>query len=131
MLNVVDSSAWIEYFADGPNAAEFAPVIEVPVDLVVPSLTLFEVFKRILQLKNETAALEAVAVMQQGLVVDLSADLALEAARLSVETRLALADSIILATARRASAVLWTQDAHFAGLPAVEYRSHSMPPSDP
>ncbi len=123
-MNVVDSSAWLEYFANGPNASFFAPAIEGTADLAVPSLTLYEVFKRILQQRDEGAALQAVAVMQQGRVVDLDASLALIASRLSLEHKLPMADSIILATAQAYGAVLWTQDADFKGMPGVEYRKH-------
>jgi toxin FitB len=121
-VNVVDSSAWLEYFGDGPNADDFASVIEDPKQLAVPTLTLFEVFRRTHQLKGEATALEAIAVMLQGRTVELSAGLAVDAAKLSLETGLALADSIILAAARAEDAVLWTQDAHFKGLEKVEYR---------
>jgi predicted nucleic acid-binding protein len=121
-VNVVDSSAWLEYFGDGPNAGDFAAAIEDPEQLAVPTLTLFEVFKRSHQLKGEATALEAIAVMLQGRVVELSASLAIDAAKLSLETGLPLADSIILATAQVEDAVLWTQDAHFQGLEGVEYR---------
>lgn len=121
-MNVVDSSAWLEYFGDGPGAPEFAQVIENPVELVVPSLTIFEVFKRTFQLKGEATALEAIGIMLQGRVVEVSASMALDAARISLSERLPMADSVILATARYEGAVLWTQDAHFAGLPGVEYR---------
>ena len=126
-MNVVDSSAWLEYFADGPNASAFAPAIEAPDELAVPALTLFEVFRRITQLKGETAALEAVAVMLQGTVVEMGAGLALDAARISLETGLAMAESAILATARANQAVLWTQDAHFKGMEQVEYREWQEP----
>ena len=128
-MNVVDSSAGLEYFANGPNARFFAPAIEKTTDLLVPSLTLFEVFKRILLQHDEGAALQAVAVMQQARVIDLDAPLALTAARLSTELRLPLADSVILATARTHDAVLWTQDADFKGMPRVEYRK-PRPASD-
>jgi predicted nucleic acid-binding protein len=121
-MNVVDSSAWLEYFADGPNAAFFAKPIEQPDELLVPSLTLYEVFKRVLQQRDEGGALRAVAVMQQGTVVDLDARLALSAARLSIDTKLPLADSVVLATARLHGATLWTQDADFETLPGVRYR---------
>ena len=121
-MNVVDSSAWLEYFGDGSNAGDFADAIEDPAQLAVPTLTLFEVFKRSHQLKGEATALEALAIMLQGRIVELSANLAVEAAKLSLETGLAMADSIILATARAEDAVLWTQDAHFEGLDKVEYR---------
>jgi len=122
-MNVVDSSAWLEYFGDGPNATEFAEAIENVTDLVVPSLTLFEVFKRTHQISDETTALEAIALMMQGRLVDLTPALAVAAATLSLETGLAMADSIILATARAEGAVLWTQDSHFDGLDGVEFRS--------
>lgn len=126
-MNVVDSSAWLEYFGDGPNAAIFAEAIESPSELVVPTLTLFEVFKRTCQLTDETTALEVIAVMLQGQVVDLSATLAIDAARLSLETHLAMANAIILATARAEDAVLWTQDSHFEGLENVEFREKQAP----
>jgi predicted nucleic acid-binding protein len=121
-VNVVDSSAWLEYFGDGPNASEFAAAIEAPERLVVPALTVFEVFKRTSQIADEASALDAIAVMLQGDVVDLNAALSLDAARISLDTGLAMADSIILATARAREAVLWTQDAHFEGLSGVEFR---------
>ncbi len=121
-MNVIDSSAWLEYFSDGPNSAFFAPAIEDVDSLIVPSLTLFEVFKRILQQSDETAALRATAAMQQGTVIELDATLAVNAAKLSHEQGLPLADSIILATARIQNATLWTQDKDFEGLAGVEYR---------
>ena len=122
-MNVVDSSAWLEYFANGPNAAFFAGPIEKTEELVVPSLTIYEVFKRVLQQRNEGDALQAVAVMQQGVVADLDARLALSAARVSLDMRLPMADSVVLATAKLHEATLWTQDADFEGLPGVRYRS--------
>ena len=121
-MNVVDSSAWLEYFGDGPNASDFASAIEDPDSLVVPTLTLFEVFKRTCQIADEAAALDAVAVMMQRTVVELTASLSLDAARLSLGSRLAMADAIVLATARSHEAVLWTEDAHFEGMDGVEYR---------
>jgi predicted nucleic acid-binding protein len=120
-MSVVDSSAWLEYFANGPNAELFAPAIEKTTELLVPSLTI-EVFKRVLLQCDEDSALQAVVVMQQGAVIDLDASLALFAARLSIEHRLPMADCMILATARSYAAVLWTQDADFKGIPGVEYR---------
>lgn len=122
-MNVVDSSAWLEYFAGGPNAGAFAPAVEDTAALAVPSLTLLEVYKRVLQQAGEAAALRAVTAMQQGAVVDLDAALAVAAARLGTELKLPLADSVVLATARACGAVLWTQDADFAGLPGVEFRA--------
>ena len=122
-MNVVDSSAWLEYFANGPNASLFAAPIEDPDRLVVPSVTVYEVFKRVLQQRDEHHALRAVAAMQQANVVDLDLPLALAAARLSVETRLPMADSLVLATARAHDATLWTQDADFEGVPRVRYHA--------
>ena len=121
-MNVVDSSAWLEYFANGPNASFFAGPIETTDELVVPSLTIYEVFKRVLQQRDESDALRAAAVMQQGSVVSLDVQLALFAARVSLDTRLPMADSVILATTRLHQATLWTQDADFEGLPGVRYR---------
>jgi predicted nucleic acid-binding protein len=121
-VNVVDSSAWLEYFADGPNAGEFAEIIADIERLVVPGITLFEVFKRVRVQRDPAAALYAVAQMMRGRVVDLDAELAVAAAALSAETGLALADSVVLATARDADATLWTQDSDFEGMDGVELR---------
>lgn len=126
-MNVVDSSGWLEYLADGPNVAFFAPAIERTADLVVPTLSIFEVFKRVLLQRNESLALQAAALMHQGRVVELSARLAMDAARLSVSLRLPMADSIILATTRSCGATLWTQDADFAELPEVRYQAARGP----
>jgi toxin FitB len=120
-MNVVDSSGWLEYFADGPNASFFAPAIEQITDLIVPTISLYEVFKRVLQERGETDALQAVAHMAQGQVVDLDQTLALKAAQLSANLRLPMADSIILATAQAYGAVLWTQDADFESITGVQY----------
>ena len=121
-MNVVDSSAWLEYFADGPNADHFATAIERPDGLLVPAITLLEVFKRVAQQRGEDAALQCVAVMQQGEVVDLDAGLALRAAALGLRHRLPLADSIVYATAQAREATVWTQDADFEGLSSVSFR---------
>jgi len=121
-VNVVDSSGWLEYLADGPNAAFFAPAIERSADLLVPTLSIFEVFKRVLVQRDESQALQSVALMHQGHVIDLTASLALDAARLSRSARLPMADSIMLATARAHGATLWTQDSDFEGLPDVRFQ---------
>jgi toxin FitB len=120
-VNVVDSSGWLEYFADGPNAKFFAPAIEATSDLIVPSISVYEVFKRVLQQRGEDAALQTAALMQQGRIADLTGPLALAAAHLSAMHRLPMADSIILATAHAFGATLWTQDADFAAIPDVKY----------
>jgi len=122
-VNVVDSSAWLEYFADGPNAGFFAKPIENTKELLVPSLSLYEVYKRVLQQRGDSDALQVIAVMQQGQQVDLDGNLALQAARLSRAHGLPLADSVMLATARAFDAVLWTQDADFKDLPGVQFRA--------
>jgi predicted nucleic acid-binding protein len=121
-MNVVDSSAWLEYFANGANASFFSRPIGQTDELLVPSLTIYEVFKRVLQQRYEGDALQVVAVMQQGTVVDLDARIALNAARLSLEVNLPMADSVVLATARAYGAILWTQDADFKHLPDVQYK---------
>jgi predicted nucleic acid-binding protein len=122
-MNLVDSSAWLEYFADGPNADFFAAALEDTENLVVPTICLLEVFKRVLQQRGEADALSVVTQMQQGRVVELDAGLALSAARLSSDLKLPLAESVILATARAHHATTWTQDADFEGLPGVKFRA--------
>lgn len=121
-MNVVDSSGWLEYFADAPNADFFAGPIENTKELIVPVITLFEVFRKVLKQRGETDALTAVAQMQQGQVVDLDATLAITSAKVSSELGLPMADSLILATARRYDAELWTQDSDFEGLEGVRYK---------
>lgn len=122
-MNVVDSSGWLEYFADGPNAAFFSTPIQKSAELIVPTISIFEVFKRVLQQKSETDALRAIAYMQIGQVVDLSASLAMHAAKISHELKIPMADSIMLATAREVMALLWTQDADFEGFDGVRFIS--------
>jgi predicted nucleic acid-binding protein len=120
-MNLVDSCGWLEYFADGHNADFFAGPIEDTENLIVPSLCILEVFKRVLRQRGEDAALQAVALMEQGMIVDLDAVIALSAAKLGLEHRLPLADSIILATAEAHKAIVWTQDADFKGIENVKY----------
>jgi predicted nucleic acid-binding protein len=120
-VNLVDSSAWLEYFAGGPLAGQVARPIEQVETLLVPTIVLFEVAKRVIQQRGEDAALQVVAVMHQGSVVDLDSVTALDAAQLSVANKLPLADSIILATARHHDATIWTLDADLDGLPGVRY----------
>ena len=120
-MNVVDSSAWLEFFADGPNARIFAEPLEQADLLLVPSVCLYEVFKTVLRQRGEPAALQAVALMRQGHVVELTERIALLAAELSLQKKLPMADSIILATARLHDAHIWTQDSDFEGLENVTY----------
>jgi len=120
-MNLVDTSGWLAFFFDEPEAAVYAPLVEDVGALVVPSICLYEVFKKILRVADEARALKAVAHMRQGTVVTLDEPLCLNAARLGVDHRLPMADSLILATARAAGATLWTGDAHFEGLEGVRY----------
>jgi len=120
-MNVVDSSGWLEYFADGSNADFFALAIESVSELVLPSISIYEVFKKVLQERGESEGFQAVATMQQGRVVDLDATLALRAAKISAELKLPMADSVMLATAQVHGATLWTQDVDFEGIEGVEY----------
>ena len=120
-MNLVDSSGWLEYFADGPNASFFAESIEHPDELIVPTISIYEVFKVVLRQRTESEALRAIAFMQEGRVTDLTTSIALHAAHLSSVTGLPMADSIILATARDRDALVWTQDADFEGLDGVRF----------
>lgn len=120
-MNVVDSSGWLEYFADETNANFFAPAIENARELVVPAISLYEVFKRVHQQRGENDALKAVAQMAQGHVAEVDMPLALRAAKLAMEYKLPMADSLILATARVYQATLWTQDEHFKDISGVQY----------
>ena len=120
-MNVVDSSGWLEYFTNGSNADLFSPVILNTAELIVPAISVYEVFKRILRDSSEEDALSMIAVMSRGLVTPLDMELSLDAAKISLESRLPMADSIILATARAHNAVLWTQDSDFRGLEGVRY----------
>lgn len=122
-MNVVDSSGWLEFFGDGRNAEFFSTPLSDAPSLIVPVITVYEVFKRVLLDRGEGAALEAVALMQQGEVVELTSASAIEAARLSVEASLPMADAIILSMARARGATFWTQDAHFEGMADVKYVS--------
>ena len=118
-----DSSAWLEYFADGSNATFFAPAIENQRELIVPTIVLFEVYKPVRQQRDDRDALAGSAILHHGRIVELTARLALSAAQISYSEKLPLADSIILATARAEHAIIWTQDADFEALEHVKYRA--------
>ena len=120
-MNVADSSAWIEFLIDGPNAGHFAPILNDRAALIVPTITVYEIYRWMERERSVDHADAAVAVMTESLIVDLDIDLAIDAADLAAEHRLAMADSIILATAQRYEATLWTQDADFEGLLNVRY----------
>jgi predicted nucleic acid-binding protein len=120
-MNVVDSCGWLEYFANASNAEFFASAIRDEENLLVPSVCLYEVFKRICQQQGKQAALEGVSRLYRGTIINLSDELALQAAQLSLQYNLPMADSIILATARAQNATLWTQDDHFKNIEGVKY----------
>jgi predicted nucleic acid-binding protein len=120
-MNIVDSSGWLEYFAEGENAGFFAPAIEDTGNLIVPVISIYEVFKRLLQSRGIDVAEIRIADLFKGEQVDLTAPLALSAAQISVEYKLPMADSLILATTRLYDATLWTQDEHFRDIPGVKF----------
>ena len=120
-MNLVDSSGWLEYFADGCNARFFAPALEDTENLIVSTINIYEVFKRVLGQRGEDAALQAVALMQQARIVNVTSPIAMDAANLSAELKLPMADSLIVATAQACGAVLWTQDSDLDGLPNVRF----------
>jgi predicted nucleic acid-binding protein len=120
-MNIVDSSGWLAYFADEPNAKHFLTPLNDTASLVVPTVTIYEVFKVVLRESRENEALQAVVAMQKGTVVDLTAPLAIAASKLGLEHNLPMADSIILATAREFNATVWTQDSDFKNIGGVKY----------
>ena len=122
-MNIVDSSGWLAYFADEPNAKHFITPLSDSASLVIPTVTIYEVFKVVLRESREKEALQAAGAMQKGTVVDLTVPLAIAASKISLEHNLPMADSIILATAKEFDATIWTQDADFKNMPEVKYFS--------
>ena len=120
-MNIIDSSGWLEYFADGPNASFFSHPLQKTADLIVPTITIYEVFKVVLRQCNESDALQAIALMQQGSIVDLTSDISILAAKVSIDQHLPMADSIVLATAQAYKATIWTQDSDFKDIDGVRY----------
>lgn len=120
-MNVVDSSAWLAWFANEPGAQSFEKPIENTTSLLVPSICVAEVFKVVARQRGEGDALQAVAVMHQGEVIPLDSDLAVSAALLGLRHKLPLADSIVYATAQWRGATLWTQDEDLEDLPHVRF----------
>ncbi|PIP08521.1 MAG: VapC toxin family PIN domain ribonuclease [Syntrophobacteraceae bacterium CG23_combo_of_CG06-09_8_20_14_all_50_8] len=120
-MNIIDSSGWLAYFADEPNAKHFLTPLNAPASLVVPTVTIYEVFKVVLRESSENDALQAAIAMQKGTIVDLTVPLAIAASKLSLEHNLPMADSIILATAKEFKATLWTQDSDFKNISDVKY----------
>lgn len=120
-MNIIDSSGWLEYFADGPNAEHFKAPLRDRGSLIVPVVTIYEVFKVVLRESDENNALQAAAAMQKGKVIDMTAGLAIVASKLSLRHNLPMADSIILATAQAFEATIWTQDSDFKNIPGVKF----------
>ena len=120
-MNLIDSSSWLEYFTDGPNAKKYIEPLENLEELLVPTICLYEVFKVALREKDEDSAIQVIAVMKQGKIIELTQDIALQAAKISLNFKLPMADSIILATANKYEAIIWTQDTDFKGKPSVKY----------
>ncbi|MCX5851742.1 MAG: type II toxin-antitoxin system VapC family toxin [Deltaproteobacteria bacterium] len=120
-MNIVDSSGWLAYFADEPNAKHFLAPLTDSASLIVPTVIIYEVFKVVLRESGENDALQALAAMQKGTVVALTASLALAASKLNIEHALPMADSIILATAQEFNAALWTQDLDLKKMNNVKY----------
>lgn len=120
-MNIVDSSGWLEYFSGGPNAEYFSSPLKDPSFLIVPVITIYEVFKVVLREAGENEALQAIAAMQKGQVKDLTVSIAMNAAKISLQHSLPMADSLILATANAYKCALWTQDSDFENLPKVNF----------
>jgi len=120
-MNIVDSSGWLEYFSAGSNSEKFAAPLQDPSSLIVPVITIYEVFKVALRESGENEALQAVAAMQKGKVIDLTTSIAINASRLSLQYNLPMADSIILSTAQAYECLIWTQDSDFENLPGVKF----------
>ncbi len=122
-MNIIDSSGWLEYFSDGPNAKHYLSPLNDTSSLIVPVITIYEVFKVVLRESGENNALQAVAAMQKGKIIDITADIAMNGAKLSLQHDLPMADSIILATARTYKCIIWTQDSDFRNIEGVNYFS--------
>lgn len=120
-MNLVDSSGWLEYFADGKNAKYFAPAIEKSSELIVSALNVYEVYKKVMGERNENAAKEAVGLMMQGIIIGVDSSIAIRAARLSCELKIPMADSLIYVTAQINNAIVWTQDYDFKDLDGVKF----------
>ena len=120
-MNIIDSSGWLEYFSDGPNAKHYLSPLNDPSSLIVPVITIYEVFKVVLRESSEDMALQAVAAMQKGRIIDITASIAMKASKLSLQHDLPMADSIILATALEHNCVIWTQDSGFQHIDGVKY----------
>ena len=124
-MNLVDSSGWLEYLADGKNAKFFAPVIENTDELIVSVINIYELYKKVLLVKDENTAIQVAGLMQQAKVVDVTPSIAIQAAKFSCKFKIPMADSIIYATARMNDSIVWTQDVDFKNLDGVRYNKKS------
>ncbi|MCJ7473429.1 MAG: type II toxin-antitoxin system VapC family toxin [Actinobacteria bacterium] len=120
-MNLVDSSGWLEYFTDGKNAGHFAPVINNTEKLIVSTINIYEVYKKVISEIDEDNALQAVAMMQQAKVFEVTPSIAVQAAKISYLLKLPMADCLIYITAREHNAIVWTQNADFKDLEGVQY----------
>ena len=120
-MNIVDSSGWLEYFSGGPNADSYEKPLSELETLIVPTICIYEVFKVILREKDEDSALQAIALMLQGKIIELNTEISLNAAKVSIEYKIPMADSIILSTGLLYDSTIWTQDKDFKKLPNVRY----------
>jgi len=120
-MNLVDSSGWLEYLSDGKNADSFSTPLNDIENVIVPTICVYEIFKVVLREKGENEALQAVALMKQGNIVDLSFEISIQAARFSIDNKIPMADSIIYTTGKIYNAIIWTQDDDFKNLPGVKY----------
>lgn len=122
-MNIVDSSGWLEYFSGGPNSEQFSSPLQDPSSLIVPVITIYEVFKVVLRESGENKALQAVAAMQKGTIINLTISIAMNASKLSLQYKLPMTDSIVLSTAHAYDCIIWTQDSDFENLPGVKFFS--------
>jgi len=120
-MNLVDSSGWLEYLSDGKNADSFSTPLNDIENVIVPTICIYEVFKVVIREKGENEALQAVALMKQGNIVDLSFEISIQAAKFSIDNKIPMADSIIYTTGQKYNAIIWTQDDDFKNLPGVKY----------
>ena len=120
-MNIVDSSGWLEYFSGGPNSDQFEQPLQDPASLIVPVITIYEVFKVVLRESSENEALQVVAAMEKGTIIDITTSIAMNASRLSLQHKLPMADSIILSTAQYYECIIWTQNSDFENLSNVKF----------
>jgi predicted nucleic acid-binding protein len=120
-MNLVDSSGWLEYLTDSKNAKWFAPAIEKTDELIVSTINIYEIYKKVLSKKDENSAIQVIGLMQQAKVVDVNLRIAIQAAKLSYEQKVPMADSLIYITARQYNAIVWTQDIDFKNLKGVKF----------